>query len=126
MLKKIAIHFHGETPHTRDIIAVYMLAAGVGITFIWTSPDKGLADWLMALLAADLAGGIVSNATNSTRNHFRKQGTGARNVFWLLHGFIYPLIIIGVMGAITPVGVLMLVGCVTKICLYAVVDEDTN
>ena len=58
MLKKIAIHFHGETPHTRDIIAVYMLAAGVGITFIWTSPDKGLADWLMALLAADLAHGF--------------------------------------------------------------------
>jgi len=78
------------------------------------------------LLAADLAGGIVSNATLSTRIYFRKQGSRARNIFWLLHGVIYPLIIVGVLGVMKPMGVLMLVACATKICLHAVVTQDDN
>lgn len=120
MLKKIANHFHGETPHPRDIVAVYLLAAGVGVTFIWACPDKTLTDWLMAFLAADIAGGIVSNATISTRNYFRSQSDNTRHIFWALHGVIYPSIIIGVMGIANPISVLMLVGCATKICLHAV------
>ena len=126
LLKKIAVHFHGESPHVRDVIAVYLIAAGMGIAYIWASPNKEMTDWLMALLAADLAGGIVSNATLSTRTYFRKQGSSARNVFWVLHGVIYPLIIVGVLGVMKPVGVLMLVACATKICLHAVATQDDN
>ena len=125
LLKKIATHFHGESPHVRDVVAVYLIAAGVGIAYIWASSEKEIADWLMALLAADLAGGIVSNATSSTRTYFRKQGSNARNVFLVLHGIIYPLIIVGVVGVTQPLGVLMIVACATKICLYAVATKDS-
>ena len=61
----------------------------------------------MALLAADLAGGIISNAT-CPPVPFRKQSLRARQLLFL-HGLIYPLIII---GALThTLGILMLVGC---------------
>ena len=123
LFRNVVTHLHGETPHLRDIIAVYLLAGAVGITFILSCSEKNVSDWLMALLAADLAGGIISNATASTRAHFRKQSLGARRSFFFLHGLIYPLIIIGVMGLTHTLGILMLVGCATKICLHAVPDQ---
>ncbi len=123
LFKNVVKHLHGETPHLRDIIAVYLLAGGVGVAFILSCSERTLSDWLMALLAADLAGGIVSNATASTRAYFRKQSIGARRSFFFLHGLVYPIIIITMMGLNQPLGVLMLVGCATKICLYAVPDR---
>ena len=113
-------HLHGETPHLRDIIAVYLLAGAVGITFILSCSRKNVSDWLMALLAADLAGGIISNATASTVLSENKVSGRAAASFLRA---VYPRIIIGVMGLTHTLGILMLVGCATKICLHAVPDQ---
>jgi hypothetical protein len=126
LLKKIIHHFHGETPHPRDVVAVYLCAAGAGIAVIWTSPEKQLVDWCMAFLAADLAGGIISNATLSTRQYYQKQGVGARNTFLVLHAGVYPAVIIWLVGVVQPLGLLMLVGCATKVCLFAVPQIKTK
>ena len=82
LFRNVVIHLHGETPHLRDIIAVYLLAGAVGITFILSCSEKNVSDWLMALLAADLAGGIISNATASTRAHFENKVSGRAAAFF--------------------------------------------
>jgi hypothetical protein len=86
---------HGETYTWQDIAITYATAMVVtGIVIPTLFPDH-LATWqtvLLTCLLLDVSGGIVSNATTSTR-HFYARPAGRRILFLLLHA-AHPLLML--------------------------------
>lgn len=89
-IPRFLYHFHGENPTRLDLILTYTAAliAGGQVLFITRMPDI----WrtvLLALLFADLGGGIVANLTASTKRYYHVNRR-KRFSFLLLH-LLYPI-----------------------------------
>lgn len=99
---KILAFLHGEEPKLLNVVLTYATAAFAAIVVILRpSARPSLFLWwetaLAALVAADLAGGVVANFTAST-NEFYKSRPKLRLIFLAGH-IVYPLIFLVIMNA---------------------------
>ncbi len=118
LFRKVKLLFHGENPHSRDVIAVYFFGAVVGLSVILQSTDRSPSDWFVALLAADIAGGIVTNATKSTRVYWQKQSLQLKGFYVFLHALLYPGLTLALVGPYSLIGWLMFAGLALKLYLF--------
>ena len=109
---------HGKTPHPFDVISVYLLGLVAGLLVLTYQAPIEFKDWILGFLAADIVGGIVSNATESTRQQWREQSSSIRNLFLLMHVVIFPVIIISINGFAHVVSLSMLTGLLAKILIF--------
>jgi hypothetical protein len=81
----------GDKPHPGTMASA--LFAGLAMAMV-VAMRAGQWDWqtvLLALLAADIGAGLVSNATEATRARWRaRTGPGARTGFLAVHLTLYP------------------------------------
>ena len=113
-------HFlHGRNPRPLDVLCTYLAAILLGILVLWAKEPLDWKDWILALLAADIAGGIVSNATEATRLQWRKQPAWMRRLFLVQHLVVLPTAVLVVSGAMDVVAAALLLGLLLKILLFA-------
>ena len=117
MLKNTFYFLHGQTPHIFDVICVYIVGL-MCLLVLYRLQPLSLTDWCLAFLAADIAGGIISNATASTREQWQRQSSNARTFFLVLHLLIHPLIIVLLNGFNSPLSLCLLGGLVVKVLLF--------
>jgi len=92
--------FHGEKSNWTDILSIHLIALAVTIISLMLVSDMGLALWqtcLLAILAYDLAGGVVANFSYST-NLYYDYSMKRRIVFLSLH-FLQPVALLLVFPA---------------------------
>jgi hypothetical protein len=72
--------FHGTAPCRRDVAATYLASAVVA----WTVLDASWPWWL-ALVAADVGGGVVSSVTRSTGRWYAARSRRTQTTYVGLH-----------------------------------------
>ncbi len=104
-------------------VGLILIAALVGMVAVaaLTGMDRW-QDWVLLLAAFDIFGGIVSNASASTRAHHAASAPGARRAFLLIHLAEVP--IIWWLAAGGPVFWLLLAGMAAKLTIYALGVEE--
>ncbi|MBU6333960.1 MAG: hypothetical protein KGS47_06105 [Chloroflexi bacterium] len=88
----------GETPTPRTVVAAGVLGAGVAVAVVLASPGVWWMRLILLFLAFDLAAGLVSNLSASTRAFWRARPRGWRWAFIVLHASVYPLAIWSLAG----------------------------
>jgi hypothetical protein len=112
-------HFlHGQKPSTQDVICVYLLGGLSGVLVLLQFSPLELKHWVLAFLAADITGGIISNATESTRKQWAIQNSKAHYTFLVLHLLVHPIIIYGLNGISNAISISMFIGLLAKVTLF--------
>jgi hypothetical protein len=97
----------GETPTPRTAITAGVLGAGFAVAVVLASPAVGWMRLILLFLAWDLAAGLVSNLSASTRAFWRARPQGWRWAFIAVHGSVYPLVIWSLVGPGAVMWILM-------------------
>ena len=118
MLRNIFYFLHGQKPHPLDVISVYFLGLLSGLIVLYSRQPLTIDDWVLAFLAADITGGIISNATISTRLQWQRQRKLIRHLFIVTHLIIHPIIIFLLNGLTNVLSVCLIVGLITKVLLF--------
>jgi hypothetical protein len=108
----------GETPMPRTVVAAGVLGAGVAAAVVLASPGAWWMQLCLLLLAFDLAAGLVSNLSASTRAFWRARPASLQRAFIVLHVSAYPLAIWALAGT-GAVAALLLVILAAKIAGFA-------
>jgi len=118
---------HGKSAHPFDVLSVYLLGLAAGLVVLHSLEPLNASDWVLGFIAADTVGGIVSNATVSTRQQWREQLPRSRHVFLILHALCFPIIIVVLNGLTNILSVTMLTGLFSKILIFkAGQDQKVN
>jgi hypothetical protein len=101
IMRSPLILLHGERPSAGGLILTYTVAIFAALVVVVRPAARpSLFLWweiaIAALVAADLAGGVVANFTEST-NHFYARKKRLRVIYLLLH-LLYPLVLFFVMN----------------------------
>ena len=119
-------HFlHGKNPHPFDVVCVYLFGIGSGLLVLYIRQPLHLIDWFIAVLTADTVGGIISNATDSTRQQWREQSKQLRWGFLFLHLVVYPVVVCWLLGITDPLGFSLIVCLVGKVLLFGAGQWNT-
>jgi hypothetical protein len=113
-------HFlHGRNPRPLDVVCTYLAAILIGLLVLWAKEPLDWRDWILSVLAADIAGGIVSNATEATRLQWRMQPVWMRRLFLVQHLIALPTAVLLITGPTDVVGAALVLGLVLKVLLFA-------
>ena len=92
---KYLCELHGEYPDIFTLIGTYLASIISGILVIVFTNNLGLSVWksiLLFVLYADVAGGVISNFSSSTKDYYRTKKS-LRLPFILMH-LIHPALFI--------------------------------
>lgn len=100
-MTKISAFLHGEKPSSADIIMTYYISILFGIYAVFNAflTESNLNFWqitLIGIVALDLAGGVISSLTKSTKEFYAKSPK-LEYLFLVLH-FIHPLVLALALG----------------------------
>lgn len=93
---KITALFHGEKPLSSDITITYYIAVLFAIYVVFNAflVEANYNLWqffVLAVIALDLSGGLISNLTKSTKSFYLKRKK--LEYFFLIIHFIHPLLL---------------------------------
>lgn len=110
-IPKFLHELHGEEASILSIFLVYVTGIAFAIFCVMMSPAflHGYYKWVLAAMALDIGGGVVSNLSQGTAEYYGKR-PGTRWIFILVHG-LHPVILwilFSYMNGILIIGVLIL------------------
>jgi hypothetical protein len=115
-IPRYLLELHGESPDIFTLAATYVASVISGILVVVFTKNLGLPVWksiLLFLLYADIAGGVISNFSSSTKDYYRTNKR-LRLPFILTH-LIHPALFILLFPGFTEyfiyVGIFTIIAC---------------
>ena len=116
----------GDRPNWLNIAAMVAVGLSLAVLVLTEMPHFDWRSVLLALLAADIGAGLISNATEATRKAWREgAGKRGRAVFLLVHLTVYPAALFWLAGAKVMLAVILTGILAAKILMFAGGQVDT-